>query len=203
MALVIIGLGNPGEDYENTRHNAGRMFAEHVQEKAENFSEWKIDSKAIAVVAKGELEGKKTVLVAPETFMNNSGKAVRLFFPATATTKGRGESFIVAHDDLDLPFGSFKISFARGSGGHKGVESIIRAIRTNEFIRFRFGISPATPGGKLKKPDTEKKVVALILGEFTSAERKKLNALFKHAAEAAALIANGELGKAMSQYNIT
>lgn len=199
MPLTIIGLGNPGEQYKSTRHNAGRMFIEHLQEKAGEFTDWKAESKDVALVAKGELGGKKTVLVAPETFMNNSGKAVRLLFPA----KGKGEQFIVAHDDLDLPFGAFKISYARGSGGHKGIESIIRAVRTNEFVRFRFGISPTTPKGKPKKPDTEKKVLDFILGKFTPEQQKKLNALFKHGTEAAALIANGELGKAMSQYNVS
>ena len=100
--------------------------------------------------------------------MNKSGLAVKPII----TSKKKAEALIVIHDDLDLPIGKFKISFNKSSGGHRGVESIIKAIKTEAFTRVRIGISPATPSGKLKKPKGEKDVGDFILGEFKKAKWK-------------------------------
>lgn len=165
MSYIIAGLGNPGEEYEGTRHNAGRMlvFAVH---KAYEFGDWKHDKKLNALVAKGEIEGSKTALVLPETFMNLSGGAIK---PLIASEK-KAEKLVVVYDDLDLPMGTIKMSFNRGSGGHKGIESIAKALKTEKFIRIRVGIAPVTPSGKIKKPSGEESVQKHILGEFKKAE---------------------------------
>src|SRR3989344_3878760 len=145
--FIIVGLGNPGEEYENTRHNTGRMFAEHFI-KTHNFSELKEDKKLKAITSTGEIKKEKIIFVLPETFMNKSGISVK---PLITSTK-KAEALIVAHDDIDLPLGTLKITFGRGSGGHKGIESIMRAIKTKDFVRIRIGIAPTTPSGKIKKP---------------------------------------------------
>jgi PTH1 family peptidyl-tRNA hydrolase len=147
MSYVLVGLGNPGPEYEKTRHNTGRIVLEIFRKKCD-FPDWEPDKKLKALVSKGKLGKAEILLLEPETFMNNSGGSVKPLI----TSKKKAESLVIIHDDLDLPIGSYKISFNRGSGGHKGVENIIKAIGTEGFVRVRVGISPVTPGGKLKKP---------------------------------------------------
>src|SRR3989344_1261719 len=138
MAIVIAGLGNPGKEYEKTRHNAGRSVVELLA-KEEGAGEFVMNKPAKALTAKGEVGGEKAVLILPETMMNASGKAVSAFIK----TPKAARSLLVIHDVLDLPLGTIKLVFGRGSGGHKGVESIMRAIKTKDFARIRVGISAA------------------------------------------------------------
>ena len=126
----------------------------------------------------------KVVLVEPDNFMNVSGKSV---VPLVKNAKD-AERTIVVYDDLDLPLGGMKISFNRSSGGHKGVESIIKALKTREFARLRIGICPTTPSGKLKKPKGEDALLDFIVGPFKKAEADDLKKTIKKGAEALALI---------------
>ncbi|TSC84429.1 MAG: peptidyl-tRNA hydrolase, PTH1 family [Parcubacteria group bacterium Gr01-1014_17] len=169
---TIVGLGNPGAEYENTRHNAGRA----------------------AVATLKDISAK---LVTPDTFMNKSGDAVK---PLIKSAK-QAEQLIVIHDDLDLPFGKFKISFNKSAGGHRGVESIVKAIKTQAFVRIRIGISPMTPSGKLKKPKGEEAVEHHILGKFKPSELSELKKMHKKIDEAVAFIISDGREKAMSQFN--
>ncbi len=192
----IVGLGNPGKEYDNTRHNTGRNIVERFAKK-NDFSEWKLDKKLHALSAKGEVEGESVILILPETFMNKSGVSVK---PLIKSVKG-AEKLIVVYDELDMPLGTMKISFGRGSGGHRGIESIIKAIRTKDFLRIRVGISPATPSGKLKKPSGEKAVIDFILGKFKKLEEEKLAKISKRVQEAlAAIVASGR-ERAMNEFN--
>ena len=110
--------------------------------------EWKADKKLFAQVAKIKIGKIPITLVLPETFMNNSGKSVK----SLVTSVKQAEKMIVIYDDLDLPFGSSKISFNKSSGGHKGLESIIKTVKTEKFARIRIGISPTSPSSKMRKP---------------------------------------------------
>jgi len=179
MNYIIVGLGNPGQEYENTRHNTGRIAVDTLAKKIGlDFDEWKEDKKLKSEVAKTKI-GKNTVLlIKPNTFMNKSGDAVR----SLIKNKKQAETLVVAHDDLDIPFGKIKISFNKSSGGHRGVESIIKAVKTEGFIRMRIGISPITGGGKMKKPSGEKAVTDLILGKFKPTEQEVLKKIMKNAA---------------------
>jgi len=168
MQWIIAGLGNPGSEYENTRHNIGRDFVASLAKK-EGIKEWKEDKKLHGTTAKGEVFGKKAQLVLPDTYMNNSGKA----FLSVVTSKKQAEQLIVVQDELDLPLGKVKIAFGSSSGGHRGVDSIQKALKTKDFVRIRVGISPATASGKLKKPDSEK-IVDFVLGKFKPSEEEKL-----------------------------
>ncbi|OGC79368.1 hypothetical protein A2852_00580, partial [Candidatus Adlerbacteria bacterium RIFCSPHIGHO2_01_FULL_54_23] len=119
MKWIIVGLGNPGKEYFGTRHNIGKEVLEALKEKL----------------------SRDTKIAELNVYMNNSGAAIRKAVPS----KKAAERLIVLHDDLDLPLGSVKLSFGSGSGGHRGVESVIKALKTRDFVRVRIGISPATP----------------------------------------------------------
>ena len=195
MQWIIAGLGNPEKEYEGTRHNAGREFLRAALKK-EDVTEWKFDKKTRSLAAKGELFGAKAIFLLPETHMNNSGGALK---PLVASAK-QGKQTIVLHDDLDLPLGTVKLSFGSGSGGHKGVESIQKALKTRDFIRIRIGISPATPKGKAKKPDSSK-VIDFVLGKFRAGEADKLKKARKNVADALKLTLTEGLARTMTEIN--
>ncbi len=195
MAWIIVGLGNPGEKYAATRHNSGRMALEFFAKKMK-FGEWKEDEKVKAHIASGMMDRTAVVLVAPDTFMNKSGSAISKF----VKSQKAAERMVVLYDDLDLPLGTLKLSFNRGSGGHMGVESIMRAVKTKKFTRVRIGVSPRT-GGKLRKPSGEKDVVDFILTKFKPAELTDLKPIFKKAAQALETIVSDGPERAMNQFN--
>ncbi len=193
--FYIIGLGNPGEEYDNTRHNVGRMSVE-IFSKNHKLPEFSINKKLRALVSEGKVGRDKVTLVLPETFMNKSGESVKPII----TSKKKAASLVVVSDDLDLPLGRFKIAFNRGSGGHKGVESIIRAVKTEEFIRVKVGISPSTASGKLRKPDS-KEILDFIIGKFKKPELEKMKKVFKKVSEALEMIVVEGKDRAMGEFN--
>ena len=184
---LVVGLGNPGEEYEKTRHNAGRILVHMIEEK---FAEK--DSSSKAKLTTGQVK-----FLTPDTFMNNSGRAVVPFIKSKKDLK----DLVVIYDDIDLPLGKIKISFNRSSGGHNGLGSIIKSLKSEEFLRIRIGITPETPSGKLKKPKGEKAVLNFLLGEFKKPELEVLKKLSKKVAEAVETIFTESKEKAMSLYN--
>ncbi|MDD5318276.1 MAG: aminoacyl-tRNA hydrolase [Candidatus Pacebacteria bacterium] len=198
--LIIAGLGNPGEEYLNTRHNVGRMVAQAFA-KRNDFPDFIFSKKYNALIServmtvvfetnmlkKGKPTGahklskktkEKVMVILPETFMNKSGSALK---PLVSNAK-KAEQLIVIHDDLDLAFGSSKLAFNRGSGGHRGVESVIRALKTEAFTRLKIGISPSTPSGKIKKPSNDK-ILDFIIGKFKPAELEQMKKISKESAD--------------------
>lgn len=194
--FIIAGLGNPGEEYASTRHNVGRMVLETLRKKAD-LDAWEEKDKYAALVSEGKIGKEKILLLEPETFMNRSGKSL----VPLVTSEKKAEQLIVVHDELDLPLGTMRIVFDRGPGGHRGVESIVRALKTERFVRVRIGISPTTPSGKLKKPKGEKAVGDFILGAFKPSEEIVLKKILKKAAEAIEMIVTEGRGKAMGEFN--
>ena len=184
MALVIVGLGNPGKEYEKTRHNAGRSAVELVA-KNEGTGEFVFNKTSNALVSKGKVGGETATLVLPETMMNLSGKAVATFVKSPKAAK----SMLVIHDDLDLPLGTVKMTFGRGSGGHKGVESIMRAVKTKDFARIRIGISAAGKKNQAKKVHGEEKVIKMVIGKWKPTEETLVKRTLKKVAEAVELYA--------------
>jgi PTH1 family peptidyl-tRNA hydrolase len=191
-----VGLGNPGEEYTDTRHNTGRIILEAFAKK-NDCTEWKADMKLKSLACTGKVGKEKVTLLMPETFMNNSGNAVR---PLVTSAK-KAETLVVIHDDLDLPIGRFKISFGKNSGGHRGVESIIKAVKTINFIRLRIGISKANAKGVVKKPQGEEAVGEYILAKFKKPELEELKNVAKRAGDALALIVTDGKETAMGEYN--
>lgn len=176
MVQVIFGLGNPGAEYEKMRHNTGARVLAAFRKKNRN---------------------QKLILLSPTTFMNRSGESI----VKVVKSKAAAAKLIVIHDDLDLPLEKFKISFGRGSGGHRGVESIIKKLKTRDFIRLRVGIAPVARSGKINKPAGEKAVVNFILGRFTPKEELKLKKLMPKLVEALETIAAAGLASAMNRFN--
>lgn len=193
--MIIAGLGNPGEKYVLTRHNTGRIVLEYFLKKIE-ARDLTYDKKINGLKTEAKIGKKNALLLMPETFMNNSGAALKKLI----TSKQKARDLIVIHDDLDIPLGNFKISFNRGSAGHKGVESIIKAMKTESFIRIRVGVSNKSKTGKIKKPNQEK-LLNFIISKFKPEELKILKKTSAKITEALKLIISEGLEKAMNKFN--
>lgn len=185
---IIIGLGNPGKKFEGTRHNIGFLVLNKFMEK-NNFPDFKFSKKYNSLVS----EKNSIILVKPQTFMNNSGKAVKSLI---SDIKDRVSVLIVLHDDIDLPFGKIKIVKERGSAGHKGVESIINNIGNKNLARIRIGIAP----------QNEIKAKQIVLKKFNKKEQEIMNNVNNKTVKALDfLLQNGlekaGLEKAMNEYN--
>ncbi len=180
--FYIIGLGNPGEEYVGTRHNTGREAVEFFDR---HFAE----------ASRGKKE--KFEIIHSNEFMNNSGKAVAKIIKS----KKVAENLIVVHDDIDLPIGTMKISYNKGTGGHKGLDSVVKAVKTKEFVRIRIGVSPATAKGRAKKPEGEKAVIDFILHKFKPAEMEIMKKNFKKISEAISTLILEGRERAMNQFN--
>lgn len=194
--LLIAGLGNPGKEYEETRHNVGRIVLEMIA-KSNDWGDWKDDIKLKSKRIKGEITGEKFDFLSPDTFMNNSGVAVSKIID----DKKKLKNLVVIYDDMDLPFGSLKISFNRSSGGHNGLESIIKKVKSQEFVRIRVGVSPHTPTGEMKKPKGEQAVLKFLLGKFKEDEMKELKKLSKKVSEILVSLSKDGKDKTMSIFN--
>ncbi len=195
MPYIIVGLGNPGAEYDSTRHNTGRMVLEAVRK--EYAGEFSFNKKLNAQFAEGKIGQEKVVMIAPETFMNNSGKSVGLL---VKNVKAAGK-LIVIYDDFNLPLGRMKLSYNRSSGGHNGVESIIKAVKTEAFVRIRIGTSPANAKGVAKTPHGDDKIEKFILGKFKDEELKILKKVSKSVTEAIVMLIKEGREKAMSVFN--
>lgn len=211
MSFIIIGLGNPGAEYEHTRHNTGRIVLD-VFAKAHDFPAWSAEKKLQALVSSGAVsplpktKGKRSavLLVEPETFMNKSGQSLKNL-PLSTHNLQQGKkkireitNLVVIHDDLDIPFGTYKMSFNKSSGGHRGVESIIKALKTQAFVRVRIGI--AASASAVKKPQDDAAVEKTILGKFSPDQLAELKKLAKRVAAGLLVLITEGREKAMSQY---
>ncbi len=196
MPYIIAGLGNPGEEYANTRHNTGRLVLDFIR-KENGDEEFKLNKKIDALTADCKIGKEKVNLIAPETFMNNSGKAVSLLVKSIKAA----EKLIVIYDDFSLPLGRMRISYNRSSGGHNGLESIIKAVKTEAFIRIRIGTASENAKGNAKLIHGEEKIEKFILGKFKDDELKTLKKVSKNVNEAVAMIIREGREKAMSVWN--
>src|SRR3989344_2817365 len=185
---LIVGLGNPGEEYENTKHNSGRMAVNRLAKK-HGLLPFTFDKKSNALIASCKIGKEKVTLALPETFMNKSGLAVQKL---AISYKLKPKSLFVVHDDVDLIVGRMKISFAKSSAGHKGVEHIMKNLKTNEFYRLRIGI-----GGARKT----KQAMDVVLKNFTPKETLELKKALKKAVEALTCAVTESPEKAMTLYN--
>ena len=196
MNYIIVGLGNPDKEYLGSRHNIGREIAEKFSSE-NNFSDFDLNKKDKYLISKGKIKKEEVEVILPETFMNKSGEALI----KKVKTKKAAKNLIVIHDDMDLPIGKFKIVFNRGTGGHKGVESIVKHLKTNEFIRIKVGVSPETAKGVARKPKTEEAVVKFVLGKFKGDEEKEIKKVAKTVFEALIETINVDYLSAMNKFN--
>jgi peptidyl-tRNA hydrolase, PTH1 family len=148
---LIIGLGNPGKKYALTRHNAGFMLVDKLQ-KEWKFPDFVVNKKFNAEISEGNLDGKKIIIVKPQTFMNLSGEAVKKIMDFYKLTP---DDIIVIHDDLDIELGKYKIATDSSSAGHQGVQDIIDKLGTQKFKRIRIGIEGEEKRKKRLMPSDE------------------------------------------------
>lgn len=168
---LIIGLGNPGTQYENTRHNAGFLCLDYLAKEWDfgNFSE---DKKTSALIANGSIEEEKVMLVKPLTFMNDSGRAVEALLQFYKLSPA---DMSIIHDDLDIAPGTYRTTDSSRAAGHNGVQDIIEKLGTQDFFRIRLGIGRPTPTeeGGVCMPSHD-----FVLQKFTEDELLHLTALF-------------------------
>lgn len=157
---ILFGLGNPGDEYENTRHNAGRLFVEFLEKYKEKNNNLK------------NLANLNLLTADNKTFMNESGKFIKYYIK-----QDNLDSLIVAYDDLDIALGEYKISFDKSSGGHNGVQSIIDNLGSQKFTRIRVGIAKKSIFGNMKRVKGED-MGDFVLKEFGKSEKEKLEEVF-------------------------
>ncbi len=184
---LIIGLGNPGAEYEQTRHNIGFGVLDFFGDRIGAVFR---KGRYPALEAKGEWEGARVVLVKPQTFMNVSGEAV---VGALRFYKVHPDSLLIVHDDLDLPLGRMKFAAGGSSGGHHGVESIINALSTPQFPRLRIGIG---------RPAETSRGADYVLSPFLKEELLKVKEVWKKGGEALSLFLKNGLQTAMNHFNV-
>lgn len=155
---LVVGLGNPTEEYNNTRHNVGFMFLDKY------YSQFKLSKKFKAMDKTISIDNEKVILVKPETFMNNSGESIILY---KNYYKLNDDDILVIHDDMDISLGDYKISYGKGDAGHNGIKSIINHLGSKNFYRVRIGIS---------KYDNDMK--DYVLSKFSSSDIEKIEDVF-------------------------
>lgn len=187
VEYIIAGLGNPGTQYEDTRHNCGFMSVETL---AESFSTEIKRLKFKSLTAELQLGGRRCLLMKPTTFMNNSGDAVE---EAASFYKIPPERIIVIYDDISLEVGRLRIRTKGSDGGHNGMKSIILRLNSDNFPRIRVGVG--------QKPHPDYDLADWVLSRFTKAEGEKLEPALKNAAKAAELIVGGRINEAMNLFN--
>ena len=185
---LIVGLGNPGAEYEWTRHNLGFMLIDKLAAEAGATVKRK---ECRALTGSATIESERVRLVKPQTYMNLSGEAVACL-RAKEDAADVSKSLIVVSDDLALPFGTIRLRERGSAGGHNGLKSIIAGIGTNEFMRLRIGIQPEHPISDAK---------AFVLDGFPKAQREEVEKILDKAAEAVHSILRDGIKKAMSVYN--
>jgi PTH1 family peptidyl-tRNA hydrolase len=186
--MLIVGLGNPGKEYESTRHNLGFMLIDKLAH-AEGISVNRRECSSL--VGRGEIEGTRTKLVKPQTFMNLSGHAVACLL-AKIESEWPIDQLVVISDDLALPLGTIRIRERGSAGGHNGLKSIIASIGTNEFVRLRIGIQPEHPISDSKR---------FVLDTFARSERPLVEETLEQSASAIRTIIRDGALKAMSEFN--
>ncbi len=185
--FLIVGLGNPGKKYELTRHNAGFLFLDLLADK-HGFNINKIQFKAITATA--EIAGRKCIVMKPQTFMNNSGEAVK---QAAAFYKIPPENVIVIFDDISLPCGKLRIRRKGSDGGHNGIKSIIYLLNSDKFPRIKLGVG--------EKPHPDYDLADWVLSAFKKDELSSLRDAAEKACDALELMISGNTEKAMSSFN--
>lgn len=209
---LIVGLGNPGEKYENTRHNVGFMVVEKFLKDFEPVKKtlWQNEKKFKSDIALFDWQPKtgestRVILAKPQTFMNNSGMAVSLL---AEYYKVSPEDIWLIYDELDLPLGSLKIRFGGAAAGHHGVESVMEHIGTDKFWRFRLGIGLAQKsstvnedGETIKVRKTVKEATDYVLGSFQTKDENKIKDTIKNSTKALETALEKGLDAARNQFN--
>lgn len=185
--FVIAGLGNPGGEYEDTRHNIGFRVIDDIAEK---YQIAMLERKHRAIIGRGYIDGQKVILVKPLTYMNRSGESIREvtdYYKVDVTSR-----LVVVSDDINLDVGQLRIRKRGSAGGHNGLKNIILHLGCEDFIRIRLGVSDKPQGYDLRD---------YVLGHFTDGEKKALEEVSEKAQQALCMILQGDVDGAMNRYN--
>lgn len=185
--FVIVGLGNPGKKYENTRHNAGFIAIDALADK---YGIHISEKKHKALCGSGVIEGNKVLLVKPQTFMNLSGESVRSVMDFYKIDPE--EDMLVIYDDISLAPGNIRIRKKGSAGGHNGIKSIIAHAGTQNFMRIKVGVGEKPSGWDLAD---------YVLGHFSEEDQTKLKEIMPDVIQAATLMVQGDVDKAMNDFN--
>ncbi len=198
---LIIGLGNPGREYEKTRHNAGFMIVENLQQNI-GFEPFHFEKKFKADVSIGNVEGEKIVIAKPQTFMNLSGEAAQIIIQFYKIPL---QNCLVVYDDLDLAFGQIRIRKQGSAGTHNGMKSIIASFGSEDFPRLRFGIeSRGKADGPEKSPPAfaaSQETSSFVLSTFSKDEQKELGSAIKKAVQAVKIWLMEGIDQSMNRFN--
>ena len=187
ISYIVAGLGNPGEKYSRTRHNAGFLAIDYIAQKRE-LGKFRLRFKAMC--AEGKIGAKGVLFMKPETYMNNSGEAIA---EAASFYKIQPENIAVIVDDIYLAPGTLRIRENGSAGGHRGLESIISHISSENFPRFRIGVG--------EKPSKDYDLAAWVLGVFPKEDQEALMKCFEKVNDALPLVLDTRISDAMSKYN--
>jgi len=193
---IIVGLGNPGEEYRFTRHNIGWLAVESFLHMY-GFPDLVKSGSYNGLLSEGVFQKTEVGTLLPTTYMNNSGPAVLRYMKER---NGSAEKLIVVHDEIDLPFGTLRISVGRGGGGHNGVQSVINSVGSSDVIRVRVGIAKTGLFGNMKRPAGDK-LASFVLGTFSPREQKALPDIGTQVANAIAHIIEKRVASAMNTIN--
>jgi PTH1 family peptidyl-tRNA hydrolase len=185
---LVVGLGNPGADYDSTRHNAGFLLVEHLAKSWQGI--WRSNKRLVSRLARAERDGKRLILCQPQTYMNLSGEAVgavRDFYRVPL-----GQVLIVV-DDADLPLGEIRLRPGGSSGGHHGLESVERRLGTRQYARLRLGIG--------RRLDAGREIKDYVLSRFTAEEAALFQKVLQRAGEQVECWLRAGIEKAMAQFN--
>lgn len=185
---LIVGLGNPGEKYSQVRHNLGFRVVDELVDRLQDS--WKKNEKLKSEICSLKTETCNLILAKPQTYMNNSGMAVKLLMDYF---KIAAEDIIIIHDELDLPLGKIKVRRGGAAAGHHGVESVIKELGTDQFIRVRLGIEPSE--GFIRQPEK------FVLESFIPKEKPQVKHMIKQAVKALDLLLEKGLESAQNQFN--
>lgn len=197
---LIIGLGNPGEKYISTRHNVGFIVLDKFLEDLESLKKtfWETDKNSKCLIKKIKKGNDDILLAKPQVFMNNSGEAVSKL---SSYYKIEPQDIYIIHDDLDLPLGKIRIRMGGAAGGHRGVESIIAALKTDKFLRIRLGIGHPHRRGVSQRDKSTLAVDEYVLARFTPTEKSKVRTMTNQALKSLRLILEHGIDLYMSKYN--
>lgn len=189
---LIVGLGNPGKEYEHSRHNAGFMVVSELH-KSLGATDWKTDKKFKAQIAEAMLNGEKVLMALPQTLMNLSGESVA---PIAVFYKIEPENILVVFDELDVPFGQIRLRKSGGPGTHNGMKSIVEKLGSKDFPRLRFGIESRG----LTAPE-QQDTSSYVLSPFTKEEQTTLKQTLKIATQAIETFLKEGTESAMNKFN--
>ncbi|MCX6487006.1 MAG: aminoacyl-tRNA hydrolase [Mycobacterium sp.] len=181
---LVVGLGNPGSQYEKTRHNVGFMVADLLAGRLGGA--FKVHKRSGAEIVTGRLGGRSVILAKPRTYMNESGRHIG---PLAKFYSVSPADVIVIHDELDIDFGKIRLKLGGGEGGHNGLRSVVNALGTKDFQRIRIGIG---------RPPGRKDPAAFVLESFSAAERAEVPAICEQAADATELLIESGLESAQN-----